>query len=58
MQREKYSVYLARASHAEEQAAKAKDDAGRSLWSQAAKIYREAALEAKRAEEVPPTPGR
>jgi hypothetical protein len=45
MQEAKYKVYLARASHAEDQAAKTKDASERALWVQAAREYRKAARE-------------
>lgn len=48
MQQEKYKIYLARASHAEEQAAKTKDAGARAVLLQAAKEYRDAAKELKR----------
>lgn len=47
MQREKYSIYMARASHAEEQAARTTDVAAKAVLLRAAKEYRDAAKEAQ-----------
>ena len=43
----KYIVYLARALQAEEQAAKTKDAAEKTMWLRAAKEYRHAAQESR-----------
>jgi hypothetical protein len=45
---EKYSIYLARASSAEEQAANTKDMALKTVLLRAAKEYRQAAEESRR----------